>query len=143
MRPYLIAALLVLSTTGLAPADAPKDKDTLDGTWIPAKGELGGKPFPDEILKVITLVIKGDDYHLTLGTQVDKGTCKVMPGTKPKSMDITGVEGPNKGKTFPAIYKLEGDSLTICYELGGGTARPAEFKTTEGTKTFLVEYKRK
>lgn len=141
MRPYLFATMLVLSTSAMAAG--PEDKDKLDGTWAPAKAELGGQPFPDEILKVITLVIKGNDYHLTLGPQEDKGTLKVMADAKPKAMDIVGVEGPNKGKTFPAIYKLEGDTLTICYELGGGKTRPAEFKTAEGTKAFLVEYKRK
>jgi hypothetical protein len=55
-------------------------------------------------------------------------------------MDIVGTEGPNKGKTFPAIYELEGDTLRICYALEG-TKRPTEFKVT-GEKVLLVTYKK-
>jgi uncharacterized protein (TIGR03067 family) len=56
-------------------------------------------------------------------------------------MDILGTEGPNKGKTFLAIYELTGDSLKICYDLEGKT-RPTEFRTNPGTQLFLVLYKR-
>jgi len=55
-------------------------------------------------------------------------------------MDITGTEGPNKGKTILAIYERDGDTLRVCYDLSG-KSRPSEFKTTEGTRLFLVEYK--
>ena len=57
-------------------------------------------------------------------------------------MDIKGTEGPNKGKTFLAIYELKDDKLTICYDLSG-EARPTEFKTKPDTKLFLVTYERK
>ena len=56
-------------------------------------------------------------------------------------MDITGTEGPNKGKTFQAIYELDGDTLKVCYDLSG-KGRPTEFKTAEGTQLFLVIYTR-
>jgi uncharacterized protein (TIGR03067 family) len=56
-------------------------------------------------------------------------------------MDITGNEGPNKGKTFLAIYELKGDTLRICYDLSG-QARPTEFKTKKDTRLFLVTYQR-
>jgi uncharacterized protein (TIGR03067 family) len=56
-------------------------------------------------------------------------------------MDITGTEGPNKGKTILAIYEITDDTLRICYDLSG-KARPTEFKTTKGTKLFLVTYNR-
>ena len=53
-----------------------------------------------------------------------------------------GVKGPNKGKTFPAIYELAGDTLRVCYDLSG-KKRPTEFKTKADTKLYLVTYKRK
>ncbi len=55
---------------------------------------------------------------------------------------VNGVKVPNAGKTLPAIYELDADTLRICYDLSG-QARPKEFKTTEGTKLYLVTYKRK
>ena len=57
-------------------------------------------------------------------------------------MDVIGTDGPNKGKTFLAIYELEGDMLRICYDLAGKT-RPTAFATEQGTKLFLVRYRRK
>jgi uncharacterized protein (TIGR03067 family) len=78
---------------------------------------------------------------VTVGTKPDRGTCKLDPSAKPKALDITGTEGPNKGKTILAIYERDGDTLRVCYDLGGKN-RPTEFKTTAGSRLFLVEYKR-
>ena len=70
------------------------------------------------------------------------GTYTIDADSKPKSMTITGTEGPNHGKTFPAIYELKGDTLRICYDLSGAK-RPTEFKSVAGTKLYLVTYSRK
>jgi uncharacterized protein (TIGR03067 family) len=86
-------------------------------------------------------VIEGDKYTVTVGQAVDRGTVKLMPSATPRAMDITGTDGPNKGKTFLAIYERKGDTLRICYDLSG-KKRPTEFKTAAGTQLFLVEYKR-
>ena len=138
LKPF-IAFALVVSCGSAAWGDDAKD-DALEGAWLPSAAELGGKPFPDEVRKSIRLEVKGDQYTVTVGTQPDRGTCKLNPSAKPKALDITGTEGPNKGKTILAIYERNGDTLRICYDLGGKN-RPAEFKTTEGTLLFLVEYK--
>jgi hypothetical protein len=50
-------------------------------------------------------------------------------------------EGPNKGKTIPAIYERDGDTLRVCYNLSGKN-RPTEFKTKAGAQLFLVTCKR-
>ncbi len=121
--------------------DAKSDTQALQGTWLPTTAELGGNKFPDEILKTIKLVIKDDKYTVTVGTQPDQGTVKLEPSAKPKSMTITGTEGPNKGKMIPAIYELNGDTLRVCYNLGGAE-RPTAFETKAGTQQFLVTYKR-
>ena len=122
-------------------ASARQEGKKMQGTWKPVTAELGGKPFPDEVRKSIKLVVKDDKYTVTVGKQADKGTLKLNPAAKPKEMDITGTEGPNKGKTIRAIYERDGDTLQICYDLSG-KGRPKEFKTKEGTQLFLVTYKR-
>ena len=63
------------------------------------------------------------------------------PSVKPKAMDITGTEGPNKGKIIQAIYELDGDTWKVCYDLSG-KERPKSFKTESGTMALLVVYKR-
>ena len=140
LRPFVVLMLAFSFPAVVASGDA-KDGDALDGTWLPSAAELGGKPFPDEIRKSIKLEVKGDKYTVTVGKGTDRGTVKLNPAAKPKEMDITGTDGPNKGKTFQAIYERDGDTLRICYDLSG-KARPTEFKTREGTQLFLVTYKR-
>jgi len=78
---------------------------------------------------------------VTVGTKVDRGTVKLNPAAKPKELEIKGSDGPNKGKTILAIYERDGDTMRICYDLGGKN-RPTEFKTKEGAPLFLVTYKR-
>ncbi len=139
-RPIIVLAL-VLSFAPAARSGDGKDGDNLQGTWLPSTAELGGKAFPDEVLKTLKLVVKDDRYTVTVGKDVDQGSVKLNPAAKPKEMDITGTDGPNKGKTILAIYERDGDTLRICYDLGG-KSRPTEFKTREGTRLFLVTYKR-
>jgi uncharacterized protein (TIGR03067 family) len=140
VRLKLVLLALVLSFSPAATRGDAKDGDTLDGTWLPETAELGGKMFPDEIRKSIKLVVKDGKYTVTVGKVVDQGTAKLNPKAKPKEMDVTGTDGPNKGKTFLAIYERDGDTLRVCYDLGGKN-RPTEFKTKEGTQLFLVTYK--
>jgi len=118
----------------------PKDNDSIQGTWLPSAAELGGKMFPEDLRKSMKLVVKDGDYTVTVEKGTDKGTVKLNPKAKPKEIDITGTDGPNKGKTFLAIYERDGDTLRICYDLSG-KSRPTEFKSTEGTQLFLVTYK--
>ena len=130
------------SLTALAADDSAEIK-AFQGTWVPEKAELSGQPMPDAVLKTITLKLTKDEYDVTVtGEKPDHGTWTIDTSAKPKGMTITGVKGPNAGKTFPAIYELEGDTLRICYDLSG-EKRPTEFKSTTGTKLYLVTYKRK
>jgi uncharacterized protein (TIGR03067 family) len=140
LKPFVVLTL-VLSFAPAARSGDSKDSDVLQGTWLPSTAELAGKPYPDEVLKTIKLVVKDDKYTVTVGKAVDQGTVKLNPSTKPKEMDIIGTDGPNKGKTILAIYERDGDTLRICYGLSG-KSRPTEFKTKEGTQLFLVTYKR-
>jgi uncharacterized protein (TIGR03067 family) len=140
LRTFLVLTL-VFSVAPAAWSDDAKEKDSIDGTWLPETAELGGKMFPDEVRKSIKLVVKDDKYTVTVGKAVDEGTLKLNPKAKIKEIDITGTDGPNKGKTILAIYERDGDTLKVCYDLGGKN-RPTEFKTKEGTQLFLVTYKR-
>jgi len=103
MKKYIlcICCVVVVSFVALA-ADVP-DTKAIQGDWRPAKAELGGQPMADEILKTISLNIGDGTYEVHVGNSPDKGTVAVDASTKPKSMTITGTEGPNKGKTFPCI----------------------------------------
>ena len=71
-----------------------------------------------------------------------EGTCILDSDANPKRMTIKSMKGPNRGKTFPAIYEMkDGDSLRICYDLSGKEF-PKEFKAPKGTQLYLVDYRR-
>jgi uncharacterized protein (TIGR03067 family) len=132
----------VITSLGLlARGDTEQDSKDIQGKWIPLAAELSTKKYPDEVLKTMELVMADGKYTVKVGGQLDEGTVKLDASTTPKAIDIMGTEGPNKGRTILAIYELKGDTLRICYDLGG-KARPAEFKTEADRPLFLVTYKR-
>jgi len=138
---FLIAILSLVGLMTTFAGDKSNDAKNIQGTWLPVKAEMGGAPMKEEVLKIITLKLDGGKYEV-MAENVDKGTYLMDATAKPKTIDITGTEGPNVGKKIPAIYELNGDTLRICYGLGG-SSRPAEFKSLSGTQIFLVTYKRK
>jgi uncharacterized protein (TIGR03067 family) len=136
-------ALLACVSSGRCEDDKkPKgDAKAFEGTWLAESAVMGGNAFPEALRKSIRLEIKDGKYTVTVGAAVDKGSCKFDESKKIKTMDVTGEEGPNKGKTFPAIYELKGDMLKVCYDLSG-TKRPEEFVSKPGTMLFLATYKK-
>ena len=145
----ILSICIVLSVALTALADeksddrkTQEDQKALQGEWVPIKAELAGAPMPDAVLKTISLKLIKNEYEVLVAGKPDKGTWTIDAAAKPKSMKITGVKGPNAGKTFPAIYELTADTLRVCYDLSGKKL-PTEFKTKPETKLYLVTYKRK
>ena len=133
---------MILFTAGAWSQDAAGERKLIQGTWLPTAAELSENPLDEATLKTMKLVVEGDKYNITVGNSpFDKGIIRIDPAAKPKIMDIIGTDGPNKGKTFLAIYELNGDTLRICYDLTG-KVRPTEFKTRKGELLFLATYKR-
>jgi uncharacterized protein (TIGR03067 family) len=142
MKRLLACSVLVCFCLGsLAGGDAKDDSEKLQGTWKPVTAELAGKPFPEQVIKTMKLVLNNGKYTVTVGAQTDEGTVKLDPIRKPRAMDIVGTKGANQGKTIPAIYELTDSTLRICYDLSG-KERPKQFNTKPNTQLFLVEYKR-
>jgi uncharacterized protein (TIGR03067 family) len=138
---FHIGLAVVVSLSGFA-ADSPNDPKEIQGNWKPVKAELAGQPMPEAVLKTISLKLDNGKYEVFVGEEPDRGTYTLDSSSKPKSMIITGTEGPNHGKSFPAIYELKDGTLRICYDLFGAK-RPTEFRTSAGTRLYLVTYNRR
>ena len=127
----------------LLAADAPV-KNSVEGDWVPVKAELGGQAMDEALLKTISMSLEKGKYHVSVAGNPDDGTYELQPATNPKTMVVHGTEGPNKGRAIPAIYDLTGDTLSICFDLSRTNAHtPKEFKSTAGTRLYLVTYQRK
>lgn len=135
-----LTLLMVFVST--ATGDEKADLKAMVGKWTIVKAELG-KTDIFELLKTLEFEIREDGkYTAKLGDETDNGSFTVDPSKSPKEMDIKATGGPNKGKTIKALYKQDGDTLTICYNLGGGD-RPTAFETKPDTKLYLAVYKLK
>ena len=53
------------------------------------------------------------------------------PTKKPKEVDETITTGPNKGKTYQAIYEIDDEQHKICFA-AAGKDRPAAFSSSSG-----------
>jgi len=106
----------------------------LQGTWKQIACEKDGLPDAvDELGWEPTSTFVDDTYVVTLadGTIAIKGTFKLDPTQVPKTIDWTDTFGEDAGKTFLAIYSLEGDRLIFC-AADEGQERPTEFRTGPG-----------
>ena len=139
LLPLCFAACIPGLASAASSAGAPK---TLDGYWKPVTAVLSGAPMSDALLDSISLKMAAGRYEVYVGDEPDRGTYVLDPLSDPKGMIITGTEGPNHGRTFPAIYELDGDTLRICYDLSGAK-RPEKFESVAGTRLYLVTYRRR
>ena len=61
-----------------------------------------------------------------------------MNAATPKAVDLTPLDGENKGAPLAGIYLLEGDTLKLCLPTLPGRKRPAAFASTPGHWQVLV-----
>src|SRR5262245_65584155 len=85
---------------------------------------------------------KGTSTSLRRAARPASRTFKLDPAKKPKAMDVTYDDGPNKGKTNHAIYALQGDTLTICRHQQPARERPKEFTSEAGSDRALIKWKK-
>ena len=140
-----LLAVGVLLAADAPKDDAQKDQEALQGTWRPVSSEQGGKDQTDEA-KDHTLTFEKDTFTVKKGDEVRiKGTFKVDPSKKPKTIDMTITEGrkeQDNGKELHGIYELTKDGLKWCTGEPGETDRPTEFATKEGAKHLLVSFQK-
>jgi uncharacterized protein (TIGR03067 family) len=127
-----IAVAIVLAACASAPS-----RSSLVGRWAPQSAELNGAPLPVASFAGAVLDLTPDAYQFG----IDRGTYAVVGSGTPAKMDVEGKSGPNAGKHIPAIWTIDGDTLTIAYQLAGGD-RPVAFASPPNAKVLLVKYKR-
>ncbi len=140
--------MLILTTCSVVAEDAPKpvakDKEALQGLWQAIELETGGEKAPAEAAKAFQIRIKGNMLVFGPETENREHTFSLDAAAKPKAMDLTLGDGPDKGKKLPCgIYKLDEDKLTICLHKEGEVGkRPTDFKTAPGDGLVLMTFQR-
>ena len=121
-----------------------KALEKLQGEWVLVSAVRKGRALDERDIKDTTsLVFQGAKVTVRfLGGDAGTAAIKLDPGKRPAQIDVTPDVGPNKGLIHKGIYKIEGDTLTLCHGVGGGP-RPSEFKSTAARPFLLHVYKRK
>jgi uncharacterized protein (TIGR03067 family) len=133
MRVLSSAFFLLMVAGALAHSqDAPsreaikKEIELLRGTWSFTIAAAG-----DEVK--IQFKIYGDEsFDINMGGNHINGARTIDPLKKPKHITLT----PDGSKQLMlGIYKLEGDTLTLCL----AAKRPTEFKGTPGSAHWVLQ----
>jgi RNA polymerase sigma factor (sigma-70 family) len=132
-------------------ADRRAEKSAgLRGEWVCTYASRNDEPLDAERARRLRLTISPDRYrgHTADGpiagavaeAVLIEGPYRVDTTATPGTIDVTLDRGPAAGTTARGIYRLEGDTLTLCYALGG--SRPAEFRSPRGARIVLTVWKR-
>jgi uncharacterized protein (TIGR03067 family) len=126
MTRVAVALFVFASAMGLARADDKALKE-LEGTYKLALAERDGKSADKELTDKAVVVIKGELFEMAMGDDKKVAKIKVGGDLKQLTIDLSPTDGPEKGKTFAGIYKLEKGELTLAFSEKGD--RPKEFKS--------------
>ncbi len=117
-----------------------KDKENIQGTWKAISVKVNGKTDDPEsnMIKKMEIFITADKIGFRLGDRSKETPYKIDTKANPKTLD----SDLGEGLTELGIYKLERDTLTICYCNANKKERPKAFESKEGTGTILMVLKR-
>ena len=111
-----------------------KDKQRLQGTWNFVSG-----------IRSAQMLIAGDHFTVKFKNgDIYLGVYTLDPTAKPKMMDMTVHEGPEKhrGKTSLIIYELDGDHLIWCPAEPGTGNRLAVFPADDDLHHLCIIFRR-
>jgi uncharacterized protein (TIGR03067 family) len=118
----------------------------LGGTWVYERMVVEGKEIPVAQMSKSHIVISGDsmvrEIYSADGQQLTpmRSTIWIDPTVIPKQLD-DDQSGPLGKRRRPAIYRLEGDRLTLCWN-NSGTERPTDFDSPAGSSLVLSVLRR-
>lgn len=128
-------AILTLSFVLGAPAGKEKAEPAkVDGEWIVEKYVSGGRE--NEKRKGMHFTFADGKVHVK-----EEGAAGIDYTADAKKNPATIDLAAGK-ENIPGIYKVEGDTLTICFPKGGKGERPTKFESPEGTDIVVMTLKR-
>lgn len=110
---------------------------------MPVAATVSGQALDVDRLRVARFVLDRGAYEIVDRSDhvVDAGDYRIDETVRPLAMDIVGISGPNAGRTMLAIVELEGDRLTVCYDLEQ-SVRPLDMEPLEDQLLLVITYAR-
>lgn len=123
-----LAILLAGTLFPPPPAGALK---ALHGAWRLTTVEADGQPVELNEGQHSRVVIRGDRLTTDDG---EAFSVTVDAAARPPLIDLTRLTGEDKGAVLEGVYRLAGDTLTVCVFGGDGVrSRPTEIGTRPGS----------
>ncbi|MEP6779059.1 MAG: TIGR03067 domain-containing protein [Gemmatimonadaceae bacterium] len=108
----------------------------LEGTWNVTALETEGNAISAAMTGESRIIVSGDRFTTVAMGASYGGVLRIDESVTPHTLDLLFDEGPHAGIASLAIYKMKGDSWTVCLGFAG-SKRPTEFKTTAGSEHAL------
>lgn len=143
-RTFLAVLLVMLGAMagpGRADDEAPSDTDRIQGSWQMVLLERDGKLVATGTAYV---TIDGQAVKTMVdGKSVETGRLVLDAAPSPHRYDFTiTADSSEAGRTFPGIYRLEGDTFETCVAVKHDGTRPTNFTTEPGSKTQRIVWRR-
>ena len=130
---------LALAVAAPGPKDPPKkDAPSVVGEWVAESAVERGRPLQPPPGTTWRFTSDGKSVLTLGGRDPAEGTYKADAGKAPAALDVSA--GPT-GKPLKAIFRVEGDTLTVAL-IDGDTDRPTAFESPAGSKVILMVLKR-
>ena len=137
---WAILCLWLVPALAQAAADVPKE---LHGSWEAAKAVRDGKSARDVLGHRLSIAAGRFRIQSRDGKPLFAGTVRVDPKAKPAAIDFEHADGALAGKSWKGIYRLAGETLTICDNAPNlDKARPTAFEAKAGSGDVLITFRR-
>jgi len=134
MKRFALAGGLVFAACAGVVLAQDKGLKELEGTYKVTAMEKAGKVANKDLTDSMKVVVKGEEMAFKIGDEEKTAKIKLDSAKMPATIDISPVDGPEKGRAFAGIYKYEKGEFTLAFSEKGD--RPKEFKV-EGDVVLL------
>src|SRR5262245_50756155 len=112
VRPVSVLALVAATCFARADEAADKAAKELEGLWLVVGIESDGRAAAGDDVKDMRWSIKpGEIRARDPDGAMSKMSFSLNPGKSPKEIDVTALDGPQKGKLLLGIYELKDGKL--------------------------------
>ena len=134
----VVVATLLAGCAAVSSADSA-DPQQWQGTW-----RLVDAIYDGELQNAdMAWVVEGDHYRTRMDGRIQTDLQTFQLDVSRKRIDVFHHDTPpgTYGGSVKGIYKISGDSLTVCYELTG-QRYPKSFDAPRGSRQVLYHFRR-